>query len=152
VTGADLEDPKVAVGPLVHYEDVDGDVAGEVKALVSWLKQIISEERVRPGEVTILSVNESLEWMDQLSGPFKDAIKVVDFELMKGWPINAVTASTPTTFKGLENTAVAIIGLAELGIDEESRNRMYVAMSRAKALLWIAVPPSVGPELLERWS
>ena len=152
VTGADLEDPKVAVGPLVHYEDVDGGVAGEVKALVSWLKQIISEERVRPGEVTILSVNESLEWMDQLSGPFKDAIKVVDFELMKGWPINAVTASTPTTFKGLENTAVAIIGLSELGIDEESRNRMYVAMSRAKALLWIAVPPSVGPELLERWS
>jgi hypothetical protein len=152
VTGADLEDPKVAVGPLVHYEDVDEGVAGEVKSLISWLKQIISEEKVRPGEVTILSVNESLKWMDQLSGPFQDRIRVVDSEMMKDWPINAISASTPTTFKGLENTAIAIIGLADLGPDKESRNRMYVAMSRAKALLWIAVPPSVASELLEMWS
>jgi superfamily I DNA/RNA helicase len=123
-----------------------------VKSLISWLKQIISEEKVRPGEVTILSVNESLKWMDQLSGPFQDRIRVVDSEMMKDWPINAISASTPTTFKGLENTAIAIIGLADLGPDKESRNRMYVAMSRAKALLWIAVPPSVASELLEMWS
>jgi len=152
LTGADLEDAKVAEGPLVDYEDVGEGVAAEVRSLVSWLKVMISEEKVKPGEITILAVDESLAWMDHLSPQFRSSMKIVDSKLMEQWPINSISVSTPIGFKGIENTAVAIIGLGGLTNDAESRNRMYVAMSRAKALLWIAVPPSLGSNLLEMWS
>ena len=152
LTGADLEDAKVADGPLVDYEDVGEGAAAEVRSLVTWLKMMISDEKVKPGEITIIAVDESLEWMDHLSPQFRNSVKVVDSDLIEQWPINSISVSTPTAFKGLENTAIAIIGLGGLTADIESRNRMYVAMSRAKALLWIAVPPSLGSDLLEMWS
>ena len=151
VTGADLEDAKIALGPLVEYEGVDNDRESEVVALVVWLKKVIRDERVKPGEVTILAVDDDLSWMDYLSPNFRQSIAVVDKELVLGWPIAKISAATTKSFKGLENDAIAILGLGGLADDISSRNRMYVAMSRARALLWVAVPKSIGPDLSEKW-
>ena len=60
-------------------------------------------------------------------------------------------STTSISFKGLENDAIAIVGLSGLAADSISRNQMYVAMSRARALLWVAIPSSFGDDLSEKW-
>ena len=151
VTGADLEDPKIALGPLVEYEDVGQGRENEVASLVAWLRRVVRSERVKPGEITVVAADNDLSWMEFLSPAFRNEIEVVDRESISKWPFDHISAATSISFKGLENDAIAIVGLGGLAADSISRNQMYVAMSRARALLWVAIPASFGDDLSEKW-
>jgi len=151
VTGADLEDPKIALGPLVEYEDVGQGRENEVASLVAWLRKVVRSERVKPGEITVVAADNDLSWMEFLTPAFRSQIEVVDSESIRKWPFDQISAATSISFKGLENDAIAIVGLGGLVADSVSRNQMYVAMSRARALLWVAIPSSFGDDLSEKW-
>ena len=47
-------------------------------------------------------------------------------------------------FKGLENTAICIIGARSLSQLSSPLNSLYVAMTRATSHLWIATTPELG--------
>jgi UvrD-like helicase C-terminal domain/Nuclease-related domain/Uncharacterized conserved protein (DUF2075) len=99
------------------------------------------EQDVRPGAITILSANE---WQHSaarlLPSELSSSIAVVDEKVTSDWPPSMLTFSTIARFKGLENRCVALIDLDTFDGGPHSIAELYVAMTRANAALWIAVP------------
>lgn len=103
-------------------------------------------------DVTILELNPDHGVLGHLPKPLSRMIQRVSPESVLEWPFRGIGLAGVSDFKGLESNVICLIGARGLGAIEEVRNLLYVAMSRARALLWIANTPefdSAVKELME---
>ena len=145
VTGADIGVATIeGEGPPVEWvntSDERSTAAALAGRLTSWL-----EQGVRPGHITVLSGRRLAESAARLLPP---ALRLtpVTASLVSQWPPSFVTFSTVRDFKGLENRCIAIVDLDDFDGSPAAIAEMYVAMTRAHAGVWIAVPPAQRPQI-----
>lgn len=147
VTGADIGTAVIeGQGPPIEFVDV-GDERAEAVALGRRLSQWL-EAGIRPGDITVLSpkaLGDSVA--AALPSGMSSQIVSVSAQVASKWPPRNITFSTIRDFKGLENRCIAVVDLKGFsGSDPELAN-LYVAMTRAHAGLWIAVPAAVRGNL-----
>lgn len=149
VTGADIGAAIVeGKGQKVDYSYVDSpqDTSKELsRKLHEWL-----EGGARLGEVVILSdMADNSPVLKCLSDHWKRFLVRVDVGNACSWKSNCLPYCDITNFKGLENHYVAVIDLYNIDSSRKSIVKIYVAMTRANAVLWMAVPFSIKPVIDE---
>lgn len=147
-TGADIGVAAAGAGPEVEFVVVD-DEQSEQAALERHLRAL-SEEEVAPEHVTIVSVRGS--WDESAAKGIravrKGRVARVTPALASSWPPRGITWSSVVDFKGLENRFVCVIDIDAVRTREDL-DRLYVALSRPRAGLWIAASNDVSVQLKE---
>lgn len=140
ITGADIGEAVIeGQGPPIELVDVN-DERSEALALEKRLSLWL-EGGVRPGDITILSPKHRIDSVaSSLAPPMAQQIFAVDARTATRWPPNVMTFSTIREFKGMENRCVAIVDLDCFAGSSADVAALYVAMTRAHAGLWMAVP------------
>lgn len=145
LTGADLGTPSLGDGPTVETLETD-EASADAERLTEWLARIDRVHGVSPGEVTILSrlpFDESAARF--LPRRILDRLVVVTPETVSRWPRDGLTFATVTNFKGLENRFIALVDVDAELMATAARNMLYVALSRARVGLWVAVRTAAMP-------
>jgi len=138
VTSADLGAPMAGDGPPVQVEWVSSEE--HAAALVDARLTELRERDVPPGEITILSPKAIHESCVRRTKAFaRDRLTRLDQAIAASWPPNVTTFASIAEFKGLENRFILVVDIEELDRDPSDVNSLYVAMSRARASLWMAV-------------
>jgi hypothetical protein len=149
LTGADLGVATLGDGPRVESVETS-DAADDVRKLTVWLSQLDSRHGVAPGDVTILSPRAFEESAARLlPDRLKNKLVIVTPETVRRWPRADMTFSTVAQFKGLENRFIALVDVDETLMAAEARNVLYVALSRARVGLWIAIRTAAQPRVQE---
>jgi len=126
---------KVEVVITSGAQQVSEKLANRIR---EWLRQ-----DVRPGFITILSPRPWAESAARfLPADLADAVSVLDGNLAREWPSPRITFSTVRQFKGFENRCVAVVDLDDFDGQPKAIAELYVAMTRANAALWLAIPIS----------
>lgn len=148
LTSADLGSPMAGDGPPVrfeYYDDIDTELALLEEELAT-----MRGEGVAPGDITILSPLSFTESVASLCRPARRRrLLELDERQVRQWPCVETTFCTVPMFKGLENQFVLVVDITAI---QELRevNELYVAMSRARTSLWMALPSHLKPELEQR--
>jgi hypothetical protein len=145
LTGADLGNPTAGHGPGVEYayfEQAEQEAA-LLEAHIRWLY----DEDVAPGEITILSpLDREHSCLAHLRPKWRERIRTVDARAAAEWPLSETTFAEIPAFKGLENQFIALVDIGGPN-DELHRTLIYVAMSRARTGLWIALHQDLRVQL-----
>lgn len=145
VTHADLGMPSAGHGPPVEWAFFDDDIS-ESKLLAGHLSRLIDDD-VLPGDVTILSpLPFDASCVSRMAPKWRRRIQILDAGGASEWPLREITFATITDFKGLENTFIVVVDIDSLAT-ERDLSLLYIAMSRARAGLWIALPERLRDEL-----
>ncbi len=146
LTHADLGNPTAGWGPPPTYEFFDG-APDAARLLEGHLRSLLDDD-VAPGDITIVSMLPYEEsCVTHMKRTWREKLSRLDAASAAAWPPNQITFATVEDFKGLENQFIAVIDVHSLNDDARARNRLYVAMSRARAGLWIAVDSNLREEL-----
>lgn len=142
MTGAEIGTAVIeGQGPPIdikHYESDKECVEKLTHRLDAWL-----EDDVHFGHITILSpLKFEQSIVSLLPDRLRLRIEVLESDRRFRWPPDSMTFSTIRDFKGLENRCVAVVDLSGITESERARSELYVAMTRAHAGLFIAVPTS----------
>lgn len=143
VTGADLGVPMAGDGPSVTFVK-PADVQEETRMLAAELERLATAD-VASGSITILTGSGSAPSpADALDPAIRKRMLKLDAAVAGAWPVDRITVTAIEEFKGMENDFVLVCGLS--GIDESriDRARLYVAMSRARIGLWMAIPADLS--------
>lgn len=147
-TGADLGVSTAGAGPTVDTPEV-ADAEDEKRQLEAWLRRLRDDE-VPMSDVTIVS--HKGVWEESSAKTLKVARKgdlaVLTTQNAVNWPAAGLSWASAIDIKGLENRFVAVIDLDDLRSDA-SLDRLYVAMSRPRAGLWVAIPEQTLPRYKE---
>lgn len=138
LTAADLGTPTAGDGPQVSSDVFSTD--REAAALVDAELERLDERGVPPGDITILSpvsINESCVRFTNAYN--RGRVHELDYDIVEHWPARNLTFATVPEFKGLENRFILVVDVASLDATDHDVNTLYVALSRARAGLWIAV-------------
>jgi len=140
ITGADIG---VAViegqGPPIELVDVK-DRRDEAFALEERLSLWL-DGGVRRGHITVLSPKLFEDSVAaQLSSSMATQLSAVSPHIASRWPPSTITFANIRDFKGLENRCIAIVDLDGFAASDSDVAALYVAMTRAHAGLWMAVP------------
>ncbi|MDF6103646.1 nuclease-related domain-containing DEAD/DEAH box helicase [Gordonia hongkongensis] len=142
-TGADLGVAAAGAGPSTKTVSTTGP-EDEKRQLEAWLRELRDQD-VAPSQITIVS--QSKTWQDSSARTLKASrqgkLTVLDQKNITNWPFDQMSWSTAVDIKGLENQFVAVVDLDDL-TTEESMDRLYVAMSRPRAGLWVGVSPEAA--------
>lgn len=141
VLNKELGSTVLAAGPPVLWSPPLGDVVSEARALENFLGDMLMKKGFQQHEVTILELNREHSPVEHLPRALVRNIERIDSENIRRWPFRGIGVSDVRDFKGLESNVVCLVGARGLGPFEDVRNMLYVAMSRARALLWIANTP-----------
>jgi len=142
-TGADIglsiidgEGPKITF----VYPENERETARKLSAqLTEWVDGL----DIPLGQITILSTKTVRESCARyLSSRWLSIIKTIGVSVVEDWG-NSLTFSKIEDFKGLENKCIAIIDLDGFDGGARTVSELYVGMTRANALLWLAIPASV---------
>jgi hypothetical protein len=146
LTGGDLGTASAGHGPPVKFAEYDS-VQQQVALIDEHLRNL-RDEGVPPGDITVLS-----------SKPLEDSVVRSTKVCRKGrlaevtpdtaatWPGSSTTFSTVANFKGLENRFIVLTDMDSIGTTE-AVNNLYVAMSRARTGLWVAVDQALQADLV----
>lgn len=138
LTAADLGTPSAGHGPPVKIEYFESD--DEQLGLLDEELERLRDDGVRPGDITILSPRTL---HDSCAGRSRPARRGRLAELvessMSEWPCEQITFCTVGAFKGLENQFILVVDVDRLDDQERDVNLLYVAMSRARSGLWMAM-------------
>ena len=146
-TGADIGVSQAGEGPSVEwvYPDSRDAAAHLLRAHI----RNLGRQGVEDGDITILSPQAySGSVANELPEAVRDRVREVDPDVAARWPVSTLTYAQVSDFKGLENQFVALVDLDQLSLHDQI-NTLYVAMTRARASLWIAWPGSRRDELAE---
>lgn len=136
-TGADTGVRSAGSGPEVEFAMVE-DEDGEAARLEKHLRHLRSEE-VPPDDIAIVSMRGDLDsTAARLTASWRAGrVRELTASNVNDRRSGQVSWSSAVDFKGLESLFVCVIDIDEL--DSESQiDLLYVAMSRAKAGLWVA--------------
>lgn len=139
MTAADLGNPSAGHGPPVEFAYYDS-AAEQAQLLDGYLRRVFDGGE-DASDITIISplpFGESAAGL--LPAKRRDHITVVDGRVASRWPPSGVTFASVEDFKGLENRFVALVDVEDVESDDTAVASLYVAMSRARVGLWIALP------------
>ena len=143
VTGADLGVPMAGDGPSVSFVKPTDD-EDETRMLTVELKRLADAD-VAAGSITILTgIGSAPSPVDALDPDLRKRILKLDDAVAEAWPVSRITAAAIEDFKGMENDFVLVCGLTGIDGSRIDRARLYVAMSRARIGLWMAIPADLG--------
>jgi len=146
LTGADVGTPTAGDGPKVHIAYFDDDTQ-QSQLLDAELARLTSQEVIK-GDITILSPLSIDKSCVRLTKAYmKRHIRLLDVNTARTWPPTDMTFSTVADFKGLENRFILLVDVASVDASDHDQNILYVALSRARAGLWIAVSKKVETRL-----
>jgi hypothetical protein len=139
LTGADTGVAAAGSGPEVEFVTVE-DPAQETARLELHLREL-REQDVAPSDITLLSLRG--EWASSSASGLRDArkdkIRVLDVTWAHDWPGDGLSWASVVDIKGLENRFICVIDVDALAGDH--LDQLYVALSRARAGLWVALDP-----------
>jgi len=141
VLGREAESGLLSAGPPVLWTPPLEDISAEARALEAFLRKVLIQQGFDQHDVTILELNSDPRLLSHLPKALARNIQRIDSETVAQWPFRGIGLSDVRSFKGLESNVICLVGARGLGSVEEVRNMLYVAMSRARALLWIANTP-----------
>lgn len=129
-------------GPKVIYRYLPGS-RETAKALSAQLTEWVSDG-IFPGNITILSpASPENSCVRFLNHRWQSILLRITPEHAGGWPQNRLTFASIKDFKGLENRVIAIVDLERFDRSERAVSEIYVGMTRANVILWIAIPEKV---------
>ena len=120
-----------------YYECPEGLIALIEAQLEHW----IDDERVQPGDIVLLSplpYEESVA--SRLDKRWRRKIAVINESFGQRWMDTQLPFSSIRDFKGLENRYVMLLDLGSIVDEPQAINQLYVGMTRANAVLWMATP------------
>ena len=142
MTGADLGNPSAGHGPPVEYEYYDSP-AEQTRLLDGHLRRLFDGGE-EPSDITIVSARPLDESAAGTLPPKRlRLIEVVDRKVAAQWPSSSITFSSIEDFKGLENRFVVVVDVDDIDSNSAAVAALYVAMSRARVGLWVALPLSL---------
>jgi hypothetical protein len=145
LTAADLGTASAGHGPPVEYAPYDS--REEQVSLIDRHLRDLQDDDIPPGDITILS---PLPFRESAASATRAARKGHIIELSPAiagsWPCQQMTFAQVADFKGLENRFVLLVDLDRIADEPRDINSMYVAMSRARAGLWVAMDQHVKAE------
>jgi hypothetical protein len=148
VTRADLGNPAAGIGEPVGYA-YWSDKSDEAAALEQHLRELLDND-VPPGEISVISpLPFEQSCVAQMRTKWRRKIHVVDPKADFRWPIDEISFATVDDFKGLENQFISLVDVDAVAGEGRTRAVLYVAMSRARAGLWIAVRKDLEEQLEE---
>lgn len=142
-TGGDIGyTPIEAEGLPVIWKDKFYDTQEVLLGLLeSQLEAWIDDESVKPGDIAMLSpVDFELSVASRISKRFRRKITIINENFGERWMDSQIPYSTIKNFKGLENKYILLIDLDRLSFDDSSKKLLYIGMTRAHSMLWIATP------------
>lgn len=147
-TGADIGVAIAGGGPEVQFPAVLDEEA-EAAFLEAKLRELRDAD-VADSDVTVLSARGDWETsvVRRTRSYRKGRIVPLEDAVAQRWPSERVTWSSIVDFKGLENSFICVVDLDDLG-DERALELLYVALTRARAGLWVATRPSVADQLAD---
>ncbi len=147
-SGADPGTAHAGKGPPVEYVYYR-DRAEEVMLIERELSRLY-EAGVSPGDVTLLTPYELSQSSIILLKAYRAGkIKPLTTALAASWPVLETSAASVTDFKGLENRFVLAVDLESSDSLSLLENKLYVAMTRARTGLWMAVSRGLEPLVME---
>lgn len=144
LTGADMGVASAGIGPAVDYVYFASPEMESIE-LSMWLQRMVAGG-AELRDVTILSPHSfpdssasllSSDWLSRIAVVGRDG----------AWPPSTLSFATISEFKGLENRYVALVDLESVSTSRLFSSLLYVGMSRARAVLWLAVPRSLRSRL-----
>lgn len=81
--------------------------------------------------------------MRLLRHKLSDRIETLSPALAAQWPLATTTFASIEEFKGIENDVILVVDLEAVDATRRHLALLYVAMSRARAALWVAARPHV---------
>lgn len=147
-TGADTGVAAAGTGPEVVFAAVE-DPQAELAALEDHLRSLAAHE-VPPGHITIVSLRGDWETSvaKNLRAARRGQLTQMSPALASMWPGVGMTWSSTRDMKGMENRFVCVIDIDSV-VTKTELDLLYVALSRPRAGLWIAVSPEVKAQLVE---
>jgi hypothetical protein len=73
----------------------------------------------------------------------REQIKRFNEQLAAKEPFQEITLATPKEFKGFENSYICLVDNQDIGSQDRENSALYVALSRARAGLWITFPRKI---------
>lgn len=150
LTGADTGVAAAGSGPDVTFVTVQ-DRTAETTRLEQHLRELRDQD-VAPTDITLLSLRG--EWEQSSAHDLRDArkhrIKVLDFTWAHTWPGAGLSWASVVDIKGLENRFICVIDVD--GLEGEHLDQLYVALSRARAGLWVALDPTATERVKDLYS
>jgi hypothetical protein len=147
LTGADIGVSVAGSGPEVEFRPC-ADQVEEAARLGAHLR-LLYEQDVPGRDVTLLSLRG--DWETSSARRLRDArrgrIRVLDIRWAATWPGNEMSWASVKDIKGLENRFICVIDVD--GLAGEHLDELYVALSRARAGLWVAVDPAASDRVRE---
>ncbi|MCP5418010.1 MAG: NERD domain-containing protein [Chromatiaceae bacterium] len=135
--GVDMGTRGAGVGPSVR-EQTAASMEQAGRLLAAEINSIINEGGISPGQVTLLSpVEFAASSAARLPEKLRQRIWQLDEFSLKRFPLQQMTFTTVSRFKGLENEAVILIDVAPIPAASADLATHYVGMSRARSLLSI---------------
>lgn len=142
LTGADLGQPLAGEGPVVRTA-FPATREEEAKLVTEELARLARQD-VPAGEITILSFKERDDSVvTLLPAALARTIESFDHDVAEQWPRKRMTFAHIDDFKGFENDFVLVVDIDSLDDDRAHVARLYIAMSRARYGLWLAVPAAL---------
>ncbi|WDE00735.1 nuclease-related domain-containing DEAD/DEAH box helicase [Thalassomonas actiniarum] len=121
----------------LHFDSSEAQLALIEEQLTSW----VDDESVSLGDITLLSpLNFEESVVNKLSKRWRRKIVIINDSYGERWLDTQLSFSSIRDFKGLENRYVMLIDLDALLARTHSTNQLYVAMTRANSVLWMATP------------
>lgn len=149
LTGADIGVPTVASGPGVDSVYVT-DATRSAELLAQHLKRLL-HDGVSDDAIVILSPDPDRSCADHLPAALHRRLTRVGGTAVDADPRGGIRLATPLEFKGLESDFVCLVDLHQFDSSPRIRDELYVAMTRARASLWMAfdenLQSAVGEEI-----
>jgi hypothetical protein len=139
-TGADLGPAREVEGPPVEIVAAD-DQTAMGRQLASWIGRLLAAG-VKPQSISVLSPLP-FEQAAAARMPSDKARNVIRLgaDAPVAFPASGTTFCTIAEFKGLENSHIGIVDIDVVDSPSEL-SALYVAMTRARASLWMAATPA----------
>jgi superfamily I DNA/RNA helicase len=144
ITGADVGIPRIGHGPQVGYKQWSArhDAAALLDAELKRLRQ----EDVHASDIVVVSLRDSVQdSAATLSKSYRTG-RLATITPSDGYAVPLVTSSD---FKGLEAPHVLVVDVDDIS-DEGQRSRLYVAMTRPRISLWLAVSDIAWQQMAAR--
>jgi Nuclease-related domain/AAA domain len=137
LTGADTGVSVAGSGPEVEFRTCSGPA--EETALLEAHLRLLYEQQVPRRDITLLSLRG--DWSTSSASRLRDArrgrIRVLNADWAAAWPGKDLTWASVRDIKGLENRFICVVDVD--GLTGENLDKLYVALSRARAGLWVAL-------------
>lgn len=147
MTGADIGTAALGSGPGV--DTVIYRTRTEATSSAAAKITDLFRDGVSPGDITLLSpVPFEESTFSQMTAELRNMIVRIDENVAFEWPSASVTFAQISTFKGFENRFILVSDLDDVTGDARTVASLYVAMSRARASLWLALTESAQERLL----